>query len=38
VFDFSQRVLLLTGANGGIGRAIARLFVSPDLRLALASI
>jgi len=26
LFDFSQRVLLLTGANGGIGRGIARLF------------
>jgi 3-oxoacyl-[acyl-carrier protein] reductase len=38
MFDFSQRVLLLTGANGGIGRAIARLFVTAGAKLVMADI
>jgi hypothetical protein len=28
VFDFENRVLVLTGANGGIGRAVAGLFLA----------
>src|SRR5580704_10923217 len=38
VFDFSQRVLLLTGANGGIGRGIARLFAEAGAKLVMADI
>lgn len=26
MYDFNNRVLLLTGANGGIGREVAKLF------------
>lgn len=38
MFDFSQRVLLLTGANGGIGRAIAKEFLGAGARVVLADI
>jgi 3-oxoacyl-[acyl-carrier protein] reductase len=38
VFDFSQQVLLLTGANGGIGRGIAREFMAAGARVVLADI
>jgi 3-oxoacyl-[acyl-carrier protein] reductase len=38
LFDFSQRVLLLTGANGGIGRGIARLFAEAGAKLVMADI
>jgi 3-oxoacyl-[acyl-carrier protein] reductase len=38
MFDFSQRVLLLTGANGGIGRAIARHFVGAGAKVVMADI
>ncbi|QEX19010.1 beta-ketoacyl-ACP reductase [Hypericibacter terrae] len=38
MFDFSQRVLLLTGANGGIGRGIAREFMAAGARVVLADI
>jgi len=38
VFDFSQRVLLLTGANGGIGRGIVREFLAAGARVVLADI
>jgi len=38
LFDFSRRVLLLTGANGGIGRGIARLFAEAGARLVMADI
>jgi 3-oxoacyl-[acyl-carrier protein] reductase len=35
VFDFENRVLVLTGANGGIGRAVAGLFLAHGARLVL---
>jgi 3-oxoacyl-[acyl-carrier protein] reductase len=38
MFDFSQRVLLLTGANGGIGRAIVRHFVGAGAKVVMADI
>jgi 3-oxoacyl-[acyl-carrier protein] reductase len=38
VFDFSERVLLLTGANGGIGRATAREFLEAGAKVVLADI
>jgi 3-oxoacyl-[acyl-carrier protein] reductase len=38
MFDFSQRVLLLTGANGGIGRAIARHFVGAGAKVVMTDI
>lgn len=38
MFDFSQRVLLLTGANGGIGRAIARHFLQAGAKVVMADI
>ena len=38
MFDFSRRVLLLTGANGGIGRAIARQFVESGANVVMADI
>lgn len=38
MFDFSQRVLLLTGANGGIGQAIAREFLEAGGLVVMADI
>ena len=38
MFDFSRRVLLLTGANGGIGRAIVRLFNGSGAKVVMADI
>ena len=38
MFDFSQRVLLLTGANGGIGRAITRLFAESGAKVVMADV
>jgi 3-oxoacyl-[acyl-carrier protein] reductase len=38
LFDFSRRVLLLTGANGGIGRAIVRLFTESGAKVVMADI
>lgn len=38
MFDFSDRVLLLTGAAGGIGRAIAQEFVSGGAMVVLADL
>lgn len=37
-FDFSGRTLLLTGANGGIGGAVARLFAGAGANLVLGDI
>jgi 3-oxoacyl-[acyl-carrier protein] reductase len=37
-FDFSGRALLLTGAGGGIGRAIAELFHEAGARVLLADV
>ena len=36
MFDFKDRTLVLTGAAGGIGQAIARLFHNAGARLVLA--
>lgn len=38
MFDFSDRVLLLTGAAGGIGRAIAQEFATCGARVVLADL
>jgi 3-oxoacyl-[acyl-carrier protein] reductase len=38
MFDFSGKVLLLTGANGGITRAVARLFHQQGARLVLSDL
>jgi 3-oxoacyl-[acyl-carrier protein] reductase len=38
MFDFSERVLLLTGANGGIGRAIAKEFLEAGAKIVMADI
>jgi 3-oxoacyl-[acyl-carrier protein] reductase len=38
VFDFAQRVLLLTGASGGIGRAITQLFVEAGAKVVMADL
>ena len=38
MFDFSGRVLLLTGASGGIGRAVAELFLEAGAKLLLADL
>jgi 3-oxoacyl-[acyl-carrier protein] reductase len=38
VFDFSSRVLLLTGAAGGIGRAVAQEFVTGGAKVVLADL
>ena len=33
MYDFQNRVLLLTGANGGIGREVAKLFYANGAKL-----
>lgn len=38
MFDFDSRTLLLTGANGGIGREVARLFHAAGANLVLADL
>ncbi len=38
MFDFSGRVLLLTGACGGIGRAVAELFLESGAKVLLADL
>lgn len=38
MFDLAQRVLLLTGANGGIGRAITRQFIELGAKVVMADI
>jgi 3-oxoacyl-[acyl-carrier protein] reductase len=38
MFEFSQRVLLLTGAAGGIGRAVAATFLAGGARVVLADL
>jgi 3-oxoacyl-[acyl-carrier protein] reductase len=38
MFDLAQRVALLTGANGGIGRAITRQFTEFGARVVMADI
>ncbi|BAN28178.1 SDR family NAD(P)-dependent oxidoreductase [Caballeronia insecticola] len=38
MYNFSNRTLLLTGANGGIGREIARLFYSEGANLILTDL
>lgn len=37
-FDFSGRTLVLTGANGGIGREVAKLFAAAGANLVLSDI
>lgn len=37
-FDFDSRTLVLTGANGGIGREVAQLFASAGANLVLADL
>ncbi len=38
MFDFNGRTLVLTGANGGIGREVARLFYAAGANLVLADL
>ncbi len=38
MFDFENRTLVLTGANGGIGRAVAELFAAAGANLVLADL
>ncbi|TNE63651.1 MAG: SDR family oxidoreductase [Rhodobacteraceae bacterium] len=38
MFDFTNRTLVLTGANGGIGRAVAELFHAAGANLVLADL
>lgn len=38
MFDFSGRTLVLTGANGGIGRSVAQLFAAAGANLVLADL
>ena len=38
MFDFSGRTLVLTGANGGIGREVARLFLAHGANLVLSDL
>lgn len=36
MFDFSNKILLLTGANGGIGREVAKVFAAAGAAMVLA--
>lgn len=38
MYDFEDRVLLLTGANGGIGREVAKLFYEHGARMVLTDL
>ena len=38
MYDFQNRVLLLTGANGGIGREVAKLFYANGAQLVLTDL
>ena len=38
MYDFENKTLLLTGANGGIGRAVAGLFYAHGANLVLADL
>ena len=38
MYDFQNRVLLLTGANGGIGREVAKLFYAHGAQLVLTDL
>jgi 3-oxoacyl-[acyl-carrier protein] reductase len=38
VYDFKDKVLVLTGANGGIGREVAKLFYANGAKLLLADV
>ena len=38
MYDFDDRVLLLTGANGGIGRAVAQIFFEHGAKLVLTDL
>lgn len=38
MYDFNNRVLMLTGANGGIGREVASLFYAHGAQLVLADV
>ena len=38
MYDFHNRVLLLTGANGGIGREVAKLFYTHGAKLVLTDL
>jgi NAD(P)-dependent dehydrogenase (short-subunit alcohol dehydrogenase family) len=38
MFDFQGKVLVLTGANGGIGRSLAKIFYDLGARLMLSDL